>query len=140
MASDYGGLSLLLDVGANVGDWSDHALAYAKAADAEIRIIAFEPRSTTHQTLRERFRSEPRIETCQLALSSYIGEATFFSGGDGSGTNSLNPISGPTTETVGVMTLDDFMARRGIERVTLPKIDTEGYDLNVLQGALSALR
>ena len=36
-------------------------------------------------------------------------------------------------------TLDDFIKEQGIDTVTLLKIDTEGYDLNVLKGAVQAI-
>lgn len=128
-----------LDVGANVGDWSAHALATARASDKEIRLFAFEPCASTRAILQNRFSAETDIEVCPAALSSLEGEADFYSSGAGIGTNSLSAVSGPVSERVRMTTMDSFLEQRGIERVTMVKIDTEGFDLDVLRGAKNTL-
>jgi hypothetical protein len=45
----------------------------------------------------------------------------------------------PETYEVEAITLDDFCADRGITRVNFLKIDAEGYDLNVMEGARNLL-
>jgi FkbM family methyltransferase len=40
---------------------------------------------------------------------------------------------------VSVRTIDDFCAEQAIAEIDLLKIDTEGYDLQVLEGARSLL-
>lgn len=47
--------------------------------------------------------------------------------------------AGVVSHRVQVTTIDDFLAERGIEQVAYLKIDTEGFDLNVLRGARRAL-
>lgn len=75
------------------------------------------------------------IETLPFALSSEIGEAEVYSRGVGSGTNSLSPMSGDTTEKIYKLTLDAFAKYHGIETIDFMKIDTERFDFNVLRGA-----
>ena len=41
---------------------------------------------------------------------------------------------------VKVITLDDFCSDKGIERISVLKIDTEGHDLAVLKGATGLLK
>lgn len=64
--------------------------------------------------------------------------------------NSLLPLAGGKaspfedvaatgTVSVEVSTVDDFCAAHGISRIDLLKIDTQGFDLEVLKGAAGAL-
>jgi FkbM family methyltransferase len=134
-----GGGGVLIDVGANVGEWSRHALAMADAANRQVSVFAFEPCSATRDILRRSLPEASNVEVVALALSAAEGEADFFSNGAGLGTNSLNAMSGPVSERVRLTTLDGFLSERGIEHVTMVKIDTEGFDFEVLQGAERAL-
>lgn len=128
----------LFDIGANKGNWSLHALE-CSAASAGLRIFAFEPSSATRAILERNTSRSPAIQVESFALSSRRGETTFYSRGAGAGTNSLNPLSGSQSETVQLTTLDAFMEERGLETLTMAKVDTEGYDLDVLEGASATL-
>lgn len=64
-----------------------------------------------------------------------MGEATFYSGEVGAGTNSLSPASGSKAEIVKLTTVDEFLQQSGDGSVSMVKIDTEGFDLLVLRGA-----
>jgi FkbM family methyltransferase len=139
MIEGPGGGGVLMDVGANVGDWSRHALAMADAANRQVSVYAFEPCSATCSILRHRLSTAANVEVVPLALSAVEGDADFFSNGAGLGTNSLNAVSGPISERVRLTTLDRFLHERNIERVAMLKIDTEGLDFDVLQGAQEAL-
>jgi hypothetical protein len=62
-----------------------------------------------------------------------------FSPNPGAGTTSLNSISGDISEPVTVTTIDSFIAKNRISAVTMLKVDTEGFDFQVLAGAASAI-
>lgn len=131
--------AVLFDVGANIGEWTLRATALAAAAGRPIRVIAFEPGSAAREILSRRTTDAANVEVVPVALSDSEGESDFFSDGAASGTSSLNPVSGAQRERVRLATLDGFMRENGIERVDILKIDTEGFDLNVLRGAERAL-
>ena len=131
--------AVLLDVGANKGEWSLHALAGASAAGKTIQLHAFEPSAATREILQRNLSPYRGVEVQALALSSTEGQANFFTNGIGSGTNSLSPISGTDTERVQLSTVDGFIRQRGIESIGMMKVDTEGFDLEVLKGAASSL-
>jgi len=71
------------------------------------------------------------------ALSNVEGDSIFYSDGAGAGTktNSLHEVSGPNRETVHLRRLDSWLAAEGIDALTMVKIDTEGFDFLVMEGA-----
>jgi FkbM family methyltransferase len=132
------GSRVLLDVGANKGDWSAHALE--AGGSSPLHIHSFEPSMATRKMLTARFASTPAVTVQPFALSETEGEAKFYSNEVGSGTNSLSPASGLNTEVVAQTTVDHFLQKAGVKAVTMMKVDTEGFDLLVLKGASAALR
>jgi FkbM family methyltransferase len=129
---------VLLDIGANKGDWTAHALAVARMSDA-VHVHAFEPSRATRSMLSSRFARDAAVTVQPYALSDTVGEAKFYSSEDGAGTNSLLPSSGLNVEVAELTTIDRFMQQSGIENVSMAKIDTEGFDLLVLRGAEQSL-
>ena len=84
------------------------------------------------------------IDLRGLRTSKYIhlhcrqlrGRRTFSATAQaGSGTNSLDKSSGLVSERVELITLDSFVEKNGVDSISMLKIDTEGFDLAVLQGA-----
>jgi FkbM family methyltransferase len=130
---------LFVDIGANLGDWSSHAVSCLAQAGKKGGVIAFEPSSKTRELLTRRLASSRNVEVCALALSSSAGVSTFYSSEIGAGTNSLSEVSGPNAEAVNVTTLDGFFQERAISRASMVKVDTEGFDLEVLRGATETL-
>ena len=133
------GLQVLLDVGANKGDWTAQALGLVQTPN-EVHVHAFEPSLATRLMLTSRFRESAAVTVQPYALSETIGEARFYSNEDGAGTNSLSPSSGLNVEVAKLLTIDRFLQQSAIEIVSMLKIDTEGFDLLVLRGAERALK
>lgn len=129
---------VLLDVGANKGDWTAQALGLAETSK-EVHVHAFEPSLATRSMLTARFQESVAVTVHPYALFETVGEATFYSSEDGAGTNSLSPSSGSNVEVVRLITIDRFLQRSGIETVSMVKIDAEGFDLLVLRGAEKSL-
>lgn len=130
-------VGVLMDVGANKGEWSLRAVSLAKQCEKQLSLHAFEPCAATRRILEDRLShfGVGNVEVFAYALSSTEGEADFFSNDAGSATNSLNVISGPISERVPLITLDRFAEQHGVDRIAMLKIDTEGYDCDVLRGA-----
>jgi FkbM family methyltransferase len=135
-------INIFFDVGANVGQTSSAALATFPAAT----IFTFEPDKTSYAKLVENIQSS-RVRSFNLALSDKSGEARFFDYGALATSNSLVEDSQyatrakhPSTVTsVECETLDAFCARLGVSHIDVLKIDTEGHELAVLQGASQML-
>jgi FkbM family methyltransferase len=128
----------VLDVGAHHGYYA--LLASLRVGDSG-RVFAFEPSPRERKKLAWHIRWNRRanVEILDTAMGARAGQAELFvASGRETGCNSLRPpaVRGtPKKVSVHVDTLDDFLARRGIERVDFIKMDVEGAELSVMQGA-----
>ena len=131
-------VAVFFDVGANTGQTSSAALHTFPSAT----IYAFEPDRTSFAALKLNLDSG-RVRPFNLAMSDRSGEAPFFDYGALATSNSLVQDSQyalrsgnqATIRTVECETLDAFCEKRGVDRIDVLKIDTEGHDLAVLRGA-----
>ncbi len=133
----------VLDVGANSGDYTEAVLrVYPKA-----RAHAFEPHPLTFQRLMSAVGN--RAKCHPMALGSTPGQLKLY---DSEGSTeggiraSLSPEALKTMTSkplvsveVEVSTLDFFLKDQKLDRVDFLKIDTEGFEMDVLQGATHAL-
>jgi FkbM family methyltransferase len=137
---------VIIDAGANDGETVE---AFRRRFPSA-RILAFEPFGPSYQALRRRFRDVLAVETLNLALGAAAGTARLHLY-SGHRMNSLlrldpdpeNPMSAgfaPQGEvTVPVATVDGVATERKLSRIDILKIDTQGYDLEVLHGAAGLL-
>lgn len=127
---------VVLDVGANAGEWTKRLLDQAGAAN--LTVHTFEPASTTYALLTKNLAGfSSRVLLLNQALSNEVGAASFFVVGAGLGTNSLHKGANQveSTERVQLNTVDAYCRDTKISQIDLLKIDAEGHDLNVLEGA-----
>jgi len=135
---------VLYDVGANVGAYS--FVADAVAAGRAF-VCAFEPGSATFAALAANIRlngASARIVPLQLALgartelttlhysSPRAGAASHRIGSDGASAPELQ-------QTIPSFRLDDLVRLLGLQPATHLKIDVDGGELGVLEGAEQAL-
>ncbi len=133
----------VVDIGAHHGLYTVLA---AKRVGRRGRVIAVEPSPRERRRLAKHVRlnrcRNVGVECC--ALGNEPGQADFFLvDGFRDWGNSLRPpaIAEPTRKmTVPVRRLDDVLAERGVERVDFIKLDAEGGELAVLQGARKLLQ
>jgi FkbM family methyltransferase len=130
---------VFLDIGANVGLYT---IAAARIVGPAGEVHAFEPCSRTFARLEENVRlNRLRSVFChQLALSNENAEAELALAIDGyDAWNSLGkPYMGETggSEKVRTVTLDSFVSDHSLTgRITAIKIDVEGWEKHVLDGA-----
>lgn len=138
---------VVLDVGANVGNWSAPLISYLAGADnfAPCDLHLFEPVPDTLESLQGRLSTIDKGTTLyfhQVALSSSKGSERIYLLG-ASGINSIHPNK--ATEKVSSIsivkdTVSDFCSTNAIQKVHLLKCDTEGHDMEVIQGALPLLK
>jgi FkbM family methyltransferase len=129
------------DVGANIGFFS----LIAAKMNPRLRVIAFEPNPTMYGILSEnkRLNDLSNLTAEPLALSNQEGESTLFlSESDMSaslvpGFQDFSPSIGSVL--VRANTLDGYLKRFEFPRTLLLKIDVEGHELAVLEGAMSTI-
>ena len=133
-------LETVFDVGANVGDMTMSMCERFPGAT----VYAFEPCSTTFETLRARVEASPyrdRVRLHKLGFYDTNGTALLHVTSH-HGANSLVDIS-PSyhvfnphvreedSEDVRLVRLDDFVSEAGISHIDLMKVDVEGAEYEV---------
>ena len=128
-----------IDVGANVGYFT---LLFAETVGSQGRVIAFEPCSSVYKLLRRNVSDNGlhQVHTVRGALSNASGRLHLYIAGSDV-THSLRPTRFTTelTETIDATTLDAWVKELELPQVDLVKIDVEGADLHVLEGASMTL-
>jgi FkbM family methyltransferase len=125
-----------IDVGANVG-W--HTLLMASLAGADGRVVAVEPNPTTRERLEAAVAANGfvQVQVESRALADRAGSAAFEAPPAGDlwdGTGRLVRDASAGTSRVACTTLDALCEERGLDRVSLVKIDVEGWEAAVLRG------
>ncbi len=128
----------VVDVGANIGFT---ALTAAGRVGGSGRVIAFEPHSANFEALQKNVELNPdlTVEAFNIGLANSAGEAKMIE------PLARNPggfriSSAARGNTVSLESLDGFLERDGSAPVDVLKIDTEGFEFEVLCGATGVLR
>jgi FkbM family methyltransferase len=131
----------ILDIGAHIGLF---AVVIGRLVGPTGRVFAFEPTPGTRRVLERTVRlngCEAWVEVRPEAVSGARGRAEFHDTEDlGSNANSLVATRRHSSSIpVDTIRVDDFVAERGLT-VSCLKIDVEGAELGVLEGARATLR
>jgi FkbM family methyltransferase len=127
---------MVFDVGANYGQ----TIANLRKVFARPVIHAFEPGRDTFVELRHRTAGIPDLHLNNVALGPRAESRTFLDNEDDQMSSLLEPSVDAWGEIkarypVQVLTVDDYCAGHGIDRIDILKTDTQGFDLQVLEGA-----
>jgi FkbM family methyltransferase len=133
-----------IDVGANLGQWT---LPFARAVGPTGRVLALEPAPRNAASLAKTLAANAlrHAEIVACALGDRDGAADFAmplvtSSRSDTGTARVGPaFGGDEALSVAVRRLDTLIAERGFDRIDLVKIDVEGHERPVLDGAAAAL-
>ena len=134
---------IIFDVGANVGNYSR---ALSEVFDTKSRIYAFEPSKKTYSLFLESTKEIDVIIPHNFGFSDKEYKQTLFTNREGSGLASIYKrrldhfgIKMDITEEIELTTIDIFCAGNNIEHIHFLKLDVEGHELNVLNGAKSMI-
>ena len=127
-----------VDVGFHRGHWTDYVLQRRPGAI----IYAFDPWPDA-AGYHAGFSWSSRVPFFPLGLADKEGTMTFYDYENACNSLALREaeLGLPTNRyDVEVTTLDSWCAEQHVEHIDLLKLDVEGFDLNVLQGAERLLR
>jgi FkbM family methyltransferase len=140
--------NLCIDIGANQGDYSAELLSHTASI-----VLAFEPQPSIFPRLREMQAQYPqRFFPVNCGVGDKTGNLDLHYGDDRSclasfvaEINEIKSVGAVNTKIVNVpvVTLDQFLDTQTLLKlpahIDLLKIDTEGFEMNVILGALSTI-
>lgn len=139
------GMELVVDVGANVGQFA----AVARHCWPQARIVSFEPLPAARERLLALFEHDPRFECRPLALTDHEGTDDFHVTGHDDSSSLLPVAARQVTEwaiddvavlQVDTARLDDVLPEADLpDGPILVKLDTQGTELDVLRGGPALL-
>lgn len=130
----------LVDVGANIGEFSLAALS----VNPDVSIVAFEPVPEAFRVLVERFNGNDHVHCRRVALGAAPAMTTIHvpksNDGRGSQRSSLHRRQSHGDDVESIRVQIDCLDKQFSEGIDFLKIDVEGHELAVLQGAQQLLR
>jgi FkbM family methyltransferase len=141
------GIRCVYDVGANVGQYGE---GLRKNGYGE-KIVSFEPLSSAYSSLSERARADGRWDTHQLAVGAEAGELEIHVSQNSYSSSALPILEKHVTnapesayvssEIARVEPLDALVDRREVSSTpSFLKIDVQGFEASVLDGAVETLK
>ena len=121
----------VVDIGANVGAASVYfAIAYPDA-----KVYAFEPGSAPLSLLQQNVAPLHNVTVFPFGLHAWEQTLSLFQGKNDSVESSLYSSlrTDSASEDIRLVCASDFFAERGIHRIDVLKIDTEGCEVPILQ-------
>ncbi len=128
---DNNSTGVMCDVGAH------HGYCLIPFAKAGWQVYAFEPDPDNRSKLLENTQMYSRVQVDPRAVSNKVETAVpFFTSQESTGIGSLSAFlpSHELSVMVNTTTLGQFLDEQGLGRIDYLKIDTEGFDLMVLEG------
>jgi FkbM family methyltransferase len=137
---------VVFDIGANVGKWSRFVLSQVPG----VKVYAFEPGSKAFSKLKDSLGGSGSF-AFQMAMSDKDEVKTFYHYTDGDGLSEASSFyrrysldQRPDLRFVPVKTMAgtiaSFCRDNSIEKISFAKIDTEGAEADVLEGARELLQ
>jgi FkbM family methyltransferase len=137
---------IIFDVGARIGDWSKAFVDGASARSRDLELHVFEPVPDSRGLLEKALAGQVasgRVHINGIALSNESRTMRLYVPHFTGGTSTLHPDSSVKYQEVldvQTSTIDRYCSENSIDRIDMVKIDTEGNDLRVIQGATELLR
>lgn len=131
--------AIVIDVGANIGRWSLFVSYLFKTK----KIFSFEPFYNTFLNLKKNISLNNflDIEIYNLALNNKNEQVYINSVNESnSGLNFISTQVQNHENRIEAVTLDSFLQRKDIQKVDVIKIDVEGFEMNILEGAIETLK
>lgn len=135
---------IIFDIGANKGCYSQTI----KSISNDAEIFMFEPHPITFQSLKKNFKQD-NFHLFNLACGEKEGSVNLYDYADRNCSSHATLVKnviedihqGQSKEyQIEMIALDQFITEHNIKHINLLKIDTEGYELNVLKGCQESIK
>lgn len=134
---------VVFDVGANIGDYTKLINSVFKNT---AQIFSFEPSKSTFTKLLNNTEGLEKVNRYNFGFGDLESEVSLYGNSNESLISSVYKrnldhfdISIEKLETIQIKTIDDFCASNDIDRIHFLKIDVEGHEKKVLEGAKNML-
>jgi FkbM family methyltransferase len=136
---------IIFDVGANIGQYT---LELVKVFDMnKTKIFCFEPSPAAFQQLVASIRETANVFLFNTGLGEKDEKRMLYTDFKGSDLGSLydlktpfRPFANRNAEMVEIISLENFCRENHIRRIDFLKMDIEGHELKVLEGALNMIK
>ena len=123
--------SVVVDIGGNVGSFS----LYARQWNPNCQIHTFEPNPQVFPMLEHNTKNLGNITINQVALSDQNGEISLYQHPENTGQCSTSiQVKGGHQVSVEMKNSGEALAGKGINKIDILKIDTEGAEVPILKG------
>ncbi len=126
------------DVGSNTGWYT----MLATSTSSEANVYSFEPIAEHINCQKETIalnRKESHVTIFDIALSDHNGQETIRLAGSGTSLENDFLTHDFGKRVIHVKTLDSLVLEKGLKKPDFIKIDVEGYEYKVLQGAIKTI-
>lgn len=138
-------LGVVVDVGANVGEWTAGVLLVAEPR----QVLVFEPSPQVFPIVRDRFAGHPRVTAVQAAVGDHDGTTPFYVTNHSHNASVLKPREdvqdlldrgGEIRRRVDVDMVRLDAALAATAHIDIVKVDVQGFERSVLAGASATLQ
>jgi len=129
----------IMDIGANIGGYSYYLAPMIEKQNG--KCIAFEPGSKTYKRLIQNVICNSFVPE-HMAISNSNGFLNLYlPTSHGCSSFVYRPeFEGLKTEEVAVCKLDDYVKNNKLDNICFIKIDVEGHEIEVIEGAIQAIQ
>ncbi|MNK33140.1 hypothetical protein D3C87_516150 [compost metagenome] len=131
-------IKTIVDVGANIGQ----SALYYHELFPESTIYCYEPIPAIYEKLKQLSATTPAIHAFQQGVGATAGSLEIVLLEDQlSQQHSFHKVAGDSDKTVSVpvTTIDEIVKENKLQSIDLLKIDTEGFEIEVIQGAAKSI-
>lgn len=131
----------LLDIGGNIGEYSEIIVSQCHNRNINYSLHIFEPTQSCFSLLEKKFKSNKRVHLNNIGASDSITSAYIYYDAEESGFASLYQrdlssakINFNKKEKVSLIRLDNYFEKNDITLIDFMKIDIEGHEIAAFKG------